>query len=317
MISENQQIALIIPAYNEEKTIARTIEDFVRYLPESLVIVVDNNSSDNTANIALSKMKGLQCNGRVLFEQRQGKGFAIRKAFNEIDADCFIMVDADTTYPAEKVYDLLKPIVQGEADMVVGDRHSSGFYKSQIKRRFHNFGNVLVTRMINKLFRSNLSDIMSGYRTLSRHFVKNFPILSRGFEIETEMTLHALDKRFRVLEIPISYTDRPEGSHSKLNTFKDGIRVLKTILWVFKDYRPLVFFGLLSILFSIAGLMIGLPVLIEYFEMRYIYRIPSAILATGLMVISLLFFAIGLILDTVAKFQRFNYELQLKKNTKG
>jgi glycosyltransferase involved in cell wall biosynthesis len=256
-------------------------------------------------------MKELGCDGTVISEKRQGKGMAVRKAFNEIDADYYVMVDADMTYDPEEVHTLLKPVVDGEQDMVVGDRHSSGMYKSENKRKFHNFGNSLVTKIINMLFKSSLVDILSGYRVFSRRFVKTFPITCAGFEIETEMTLHALDKRFQVKEIPVNYKDRPEGSFSKINTFSDGIRILRTIMWVFKDYRPLLFFGSLSLLFAVLGILMGLPVLYEYIEYKFIYRVPSAILATGLMIFSLLFFGIGLILDTVAKFQRFNYELHL------
>lgn len=304
-------VAIIIPAYNEELTIADTIRGFFRQIPEARIVVVDNNSKDRTSEITRTVFQELQCRGTLLFEKRQGKGMAVRKAFSEIDASWYIMVDADTTYPADAANDLLGIAVQNEYDMVVGDRRSGGAYKQQNKRLFHNFGNNLITTVINMLFRNNLSDILSGYRVFSRKFVKNYPILATGFEIETEMTLHALDKRFSIAEVPIAYYERPEGSVSKLNTFGDGIRILKTIMWIFKDYKPLYFFGACALLSFVAGMGFGIPVIYEYIEFRYVYRIPSAVLSTGFMIVAMLFFAIGLILDTVEKFQRFNYELQL------
>lgn len=312
---ENSRIALVIPAYNEELTIAKTLEGFAQHLPGATIVVVDNNSSDKTVAIALAKIKELGCDGNVISEKRQGKGMAVKKAFNEIEADYYVMVDADTTYDPADVHKLLKPVMDAEQDMVVGDRHSSGMYKLENKRQFHNFGNALVTKIINMLFKSKLVDILSGYRVFSRRFIKSFPITCAGFEIETEMTLHALDKHFSLKEIPVNYKDRPEGSFSKINTFSDGIRILRTIMWVFKDYRPLIFFGSLSVLFALLGILMGLPVLYEYVQYKYIYRVPSAILSTGLMIFSLLFLGIGLILDTVAKFQRFNYELYLLGGT--
>lgn len=315
-------IAIIIPAYNEELTIADTIKGFFRQIPEARIVVVDNNSKDRTSEIARAVFRELQCRGTLLFEKRQGKGMAVRKAFSEIDASWYIMVDADTTYPPDAVHDLLRIAVENGYDMVVGDRHSGGAYKEQNKRRFHNFGNNLITTVINMLFRNNLTDILSGYRVFSRKFVKNYPILATGFEIETEMTLHALDKRFSIAEVPIAYYERPEGSVSKLNTVGDGIRILKTIMWIFKDYKPLYFFGVCALLAFFAGVATGIPVIYEYIEFRYVYRIPSAVLSTGFMIVAMLFFAIGLILDTVEKFQRFNYELQLlhdqpKKHNQG
>lgn len=310
-------VAIIIPAYNEELTIADTIRGFFRQIPEARIVVVDNNSKDRTSEITRAVFQELQCRGTLLFEKRQGKGMAVRKAFSEIDASWYIMVDADTTYPADAANDLLGIAVQNEYDMVVGDRRSGGAYKQQNKRLFHNFGNNLITTVINMLFRNNLSDILSGYRVFSRKFVKNYPILATGFEIETEMTLHALDKRFSIAEVPIAYYERPEGSVSKLNTLGDGIRILKTIMWIFKDFKPLLFFGAFALLAFLAGFVIGIPVIYEYIEFRYVYRIPSAVLSTGCMIVAVVFFAIGLILDTVEKFQRFNYELQLLQNHSG
>lgn len=307
----SSKIAVVIPAYNEEKTIASTMEGFARELPEAFFVIVDNNSSDDTARNAKSSLRNLNLMGVILSERRQGKGYAVRRAFHDVDAGVYVMVDADTTYNPKDVHRLLLPVLSGEADMVVGDRRSDGIYDKQNNRMFHSFGNNLITKLINFFFNSDLSDILSGYRVFSRRFVKNFPILCAGFEIETELTLHALDKRFRVEEIPVKYSERPTGSVSKLKTYSDGIRILRTIMWVFKDYKPLFFFGIFSLCFFLLGFAIGVPVIMEFVRFRYVYRVPSAILSTGLMIFSLLFFAIGFILDTVAKFHKFNYELQL------
>jgi len=303
-------IVILIPCYNEEKTIKKVILDFKKELPDAKIYVFDNNSTDNTAKIVLELMK----NNRNIFlekEFRQGKGNVVRSMFRKIDADIYVLVDGDDTYPAHFVHNLIKPIIDKEADMVVGDRHSSGAYKQENKRPFHNFGNNLVRLLINKLFNNNLKDIMSGYRAFNKEFVKSIPLLSDGFEIETEMTLHALDKKFLIKEIPIEYRDRPEGSYSKLNTFSDGIRVLKTILWVFKDYKPLVFFTIMSLIFFILSLMVGLPVVYEFLETGYIDKLPSAVLAVGLMLISIISLFSGFILDTIVKQHRENYELYL------
>lgn len=299
------KIAVLIPCYNEEKTIGKVVDDFRKELPGSPIYVYDNNSKDSTAAIA-------RAHGAIVVrEPRQGKGNVVRSMFRDIDADVYVMADGDDTYPASQVRDLIAPVVAGEADMTVGDRLSNLTYAKENKRLFHNFGNNLVRYLINLLFGAKLTDIMSGYRAFDKFFVKTISILSKGFEVETEMTLHCLDKRFLIKEIPIIYKDRPEGSESKLNTFTDGFKVLKTIVWIFKDYKPLVFFGILSLIFFILGLLIGAAPIIEFIRERYVYKIPSAILATGLMLFSVLFFSIGLILDTVEKFYKANYELTL------
>ena len=235
--------------------------------------------------------------------------------FRDIDADIYVMADGDDTYPAEFAKTLMQPIIDGQADMVIGDRHSNGSYGQENKRPFHNFGNHFVKSLINRLFRSDLQDIMTGYRAFSRQFAKTIPIQSEGFEIETEMTLHALDKRFRILEIPIEYRDRPPGSVSKLNTVKDGIRVVKTVFWIFKDYKPLAFFGWAAVVLFIFGLIVGIPVISEYLTFHKIAKIPSAILAVGFMVLSTNSFACGFILDTIVKQHRDNYELMLNRIT--
>jgi len=306
------KIAVLVPCYNEELTIKKVIEDFNLNLPESEVYVYDNNSTDKTFEIVQNLQKTYQ-NLHLKKEYRQGKGNVVRSMFRDIDVDIYILVDGDDTYPAEFAKSLIKPIIDKEADIVIGDRLSNGDYEKENKRPLHNFGNNLVKYLINKLFKANLKDIMTGYRAFNKKFVKNFPILSDGFEIETEMTLHTLDKKFLIKEIPIKYRDRPEGSYSKLNTFSDGFRVLKTILWIFKDYKPLYFFSILSILFFILSLIVGMPVILEFIKTDYITKIPSAILAVGLMLISILSLFSGLILDTIVNQHRREYELNLTR----
>lgn len=301
-------IAVILPAFNEELTIEATIRDFNAHLPEAHIWVVDNRCSDRTRQIATDTISRLGCAGGVLIENRPGKGNAVRRAFLEIDADVYVLSDADCTYPASRARHLLAPVLLGEADMVVGDRHSDGHYAAENKRALHGFGNDLVKRLVNILFSSQLADIMSGYRVFSRRFVKNYPILVEGFEIETDMTLHALDKRFRILELPVEYRDRPEGSFSKLNTLRDGTRVLVTIWNILRYYRPLVFFGLVAIFFAALGLLTGFPVLEEWSKNRYIERVPLAILASALEIIAMLMFAVGMVLDSIAHQHKLIFE---------
>ena len=301
------EIAVLVPCYNEEVTIEKVVKDFQKELPEAKVYVYDNNSKDKTFETAQ------KAGAIVRKEYRQGKGNVVRSMFREIDADIYIMIDGDDTYPAEFAHSLIKPILNQEADMVIGDRHSNGTYKEENKRPFHDFGNNLVKNLINKFFHADLKDIMSGYRVFNRKFVKTIPVNSHGFEIETEMTLHALDKRFLLKEIPIEYRDRPEGSFSKLNTFSDGFRVLKTILWVFKDYKPLTFFTIISALFFITSLIFGFPVIIEFLQTSSVNKIPSAILSVGLMLLSIISLFSGFILDTVVKQHRETYEMFLNR----
>ena len=309
-------VVIVIPAYNEEIAIEATLKQFADNCPEHEIWVIDNNSKDRTQEIAKECFRKFNLKGGVLFEKRQGKAFAMRTAFHKLDADYYGMIDADATYPVPEFNKMLQLAISGNYDMVVGDRHSKGDYEKVMKRPFHNLGNGLVKNLINKLFRSNLSDIMSGYRVMSRTFVKNYPILCAGFEIETEMTIHALDKRFHLIEYPIPFTDRPEGSFSKLNTYRDGYRIIKTIFWVFKDYHPLRFFGFFAILFLFLGLLSGFVVINEFIQTRQILHLPLAILATGLMLFSLLFTIVGLVLDTVVRNQKFNFELNLLSQKK-
>lgn len=311
-----EKIAILIPCYNEEKTIQKVILDFKKELPEAQIYVYNNNSTDKTLEIANS-IDGVI----VKNEYNQGKGNVIRRMFREIDADIYVMVDGDDTYPAEEVYKLIEPIIQGKADMTVGDRLSNGTYKNENKRKFHQFGNNLVKKTINLLFNNDLKDIMSGYRAFNKMFVKNIPILSPKFEVETELTLSALDKRFIIKEIPIIYRDRPEGSVSKLNTLQDGVKVVKTIVKMYKDYKPRKFFFIIAFILFLIGLIIGLPVIIEFAKTHYITKLPSAVLATGFMLIASVSLQSGIILDTIVKANKEKYELNLiryegKKNEK-
>ena len=294
------KLAVILPAFNEELTIKDTIRGFHDALPEAAIWVINNQSSDDTEKIALSLFSELSCDGGVLSEPRKGKGNAVRRAFLEIDADIYIMSDADLTYPADRARDLIAPVIEGQADMVVGDRHSAGHYAAENKRNLHGFGNSLVRELVNRLFKAKLADIMSGYRVFSRRFVKSYPILVEGFEIETDMTLHALDKRFRIVEIPVEYCERPAGSVSKLNTFSDGAKVIFTIARILRYYRPLTFFGGAGIVVGLAGLFAAVPVFNDWVRDQYIYHIPLAILATGMEIVAVMLMSIGLVLDSIS-----------------
>ena len=306
-----QIIAIILPAYNEELTIVDTMKDFHGICPEAEIYVIDNASNDRTNELAHAAYRELGCKGHLMFEGRKGKAAAVRKAFYEIDADIYVMADADLTYPAADLPKLLAPVAEGRADIVCGNRHDSGVYKRENKRPFHDFGNNLVRNLINRLFRGSLEDILTGYRVMSKRFVKNYPILANGFEIETEMSIHALDKGYTLLEVPTSYRDRPEGSFSKLNTLTDGILVLKTIFSIFVKHRPLVFFSLCAVIFAILALVSGSIPVIEYVQTGLIKRFPLAILASGLSILAMISFAVAVILDSLAAAQRFNHALSL------
>lgn len=301
----NEKIAILIPCYNESLTIKKVINDFQRELPEADIYVYDNNSTDNTYDIALNE------GAIVKKEPRQGKGNVIRQMFFDIEADYYLMVDGDDTYPAENSHELIAALREGSADMVIGDRLSNGTYFNENKRAFHDFGNNLVKNSINRLYQADIKDVMTGYRGFNRMFVKSFPVMSSGFQIETEFTIHALDKRFKLVEIPIDYRDRPEGSESKLDTYSDGLKVLLTILKMFKDYKPLLFFSVFSLIFCVFGLVFGVPVINEFIHTGFITKVPSSILATGLMVFALLLLITGLILDTVVTNAKKEYELHL------
>lgn len=301
------KIAVLIPCYNEEKTIEKVVLDYRAVLHEAEIYVYNNNSTDRTFEIA----KALSEKDSKVFvrnEYKQGKGNVIRSMFRDINADCYIMIDGDDTYPAENAPQMVEYILSGKADMVIGDRLSST-YHAENKRRFHSFGNVLVRKLINSIFNSDINDIMTGYRAFSKNFVKSFPVLSKGFEIETEMTIHAVDKNFLLKEIPVTYRDRPDGSESKLNTYSDGIKVLKTIFRLFKEYRPFAFFSTFALVFLTFGLFLFIPVLIEYIQTGLVPRFPTLIVSGLLMICSLLSFLTGVILDVVVKKHRQLYEL--------
>lgn len=306
-----QDIAIILPAYNEELTIAATILDFNRVLPQAAIWVINNRSSDATETEARKVLQRLACRGGVINEPRPGKGHAVRRGFSDVEADVYVLADADCTYPADDLPALLSPVLSGNADMVVGDRHVGGFYANENKRTFHSFGNRLVRDLVNSLFGAHLSDILSGYRVFSRRFAKSYPVLVEGFEIETDMTLHALDKRLSIVELPVKYRDRPEGSLSKLNTVHDGIRVLCILLNILRHYRPLTFFGTLSLVFLVVGLVLGVPVVTEFIHTRYVSRVPLAILSTGVEVIAVVLAAVGLILDSITHLDKRVFEREL------
>ena len=298
------KIAVLIPCYNEAKTIEKVIKDYKKTLPNADIYVYDNNSTDGTD--AIAKKAG----AIVRYEYRQGKGNVIRTMFREIDADCYLMIDGDDTYPAENAKEMCDLVLDGKADMVIGDRLSSTYFVEN-KRPFHNFGNRIVRWLINTLFKNKVKDIMTGYRAFSYEFVKGFPVLSKGFEIETEMTIHAVDKNYKLVEIPVSYRDRPEGSVSKLNTYSDGIKVLKTIATLFKEYKPAIFFNTLAFIFLVIGIVIGLPAYIGYFQTGLVEKFPSLIVSCFSIMMALLFFIAGLILQVIVKKQKQNYELYL------
>ena len=301
------RIAVIVPCCNEERTIGKVVGDFRRELPDAAIYVGDNNSTDQTARVAA------EAGAAVIPVYRQGKGAVARALFREVEADLYVLVDGDDTYPPAAVHALIEPVRAGRADMAVGDRRTAGGYRRQNQRPFHSLGNALVTRSINLLFRCRLNDIMSGYRVCSRTFIRNLTIPSDGFELETGMTLHALEKRFTVAEIPIDYRDRPPDSFSKLRTFGDGFRVLREILWVYKDAKPLVFFTAISALFLAVALAIGVPVVFEFMRTGLVLKFPRAILACGLAVISSLLLICGFILDTIVKLHHESYELHLNR----
>jgi len=303
-ICKSADIAVLIPCYNESVTIKKVVEDYHRALPEAVIYVYDNNSTDDTAAIAE------QAGAVVRHEYRQGKGNVIRTMFREIEADCYLMIDGDDTYPAEDARALVDCVLSGRADMAIGDRLSSTYF-TENKRPFHNTGNRLVRGSINRLFHSNVKDIMTGYRAFSREFVKSYPVLSKGFEIETEMTIHCLDKNFKIAELPVSYRDRPEGSVSKLNTFSDGAKVLKTIATLFRDYRPLTFFSIIALIFAAVGAAFFIPILLEYANTGLVPKFPTLFVSCMLFVVAALMYITGIILQVINKKHHQLYELYL------
>lgn len=297
-------IAVLIPCYNEAKTIGKVVADFKKALPEAVIYVYDNNSTDGTDEIARK-------NGAIVrYEHQQGKGAVIRSMFREIDAKCYLMIDGDDTYPAQNAKDMVDAVLNKGVDMVVGDRLSSTYF-TENKRLFHNSGNKVVRGLINFLFKNNIRDIMTGYRAFSYLFVKTFPVLSQGFEIETEMTIHALDKRMRVENVVVDYRDRPEGSQSKLNTISDGFKVLKTIFRLFKNYRPMMFFGIIAVILLLLAIVFFIPVLIEYIQTGLVPKFPTLIVSGFAALAAIISYFSGLILNVLKAQNLQNFEIIL------
>ena len=298
------KVAVLVPCYNEAKTIKKVVEDFRAVLPEAVIYVYDNNSSDDTAAIA-------EAAGAVVrHEYQQGKGNVIRRMFREIDAQCYVMIDGDDTYPAEFAPAMVEKVLEKNVDMVVGDRLSSTYFEEN-KRPFHNFGNSLVRASINMLFKSDIKDIMTGYRAFSYQFVKTFPVLSKGFEIETEMSIHAIDKNMYVENEVIEYRDRPEGSVSKLNTYSDGFKVLRTIGRLYRNYKPMQFFGLISAILALISIGFFVPIFVEYINTGLVPKFPTLIMCGFMMVAAIQSFFAGLILQTTVQKNRHDFEMRL------
>ncbi|CDA30492.1 putative uncharacterized protein [Clostridium sp. CAG:492] len=303
---KENKIAVLIPCYNESKTIKKVVSDYKKVLPEADIYVYDNNSSDGTDKIAS------ESGAVVRYERKQGKGNVIRSMFQDIEADCYIMVDGDDTYPAENAREMCDLVLNDGIDMVIGDRLSSTYFQEN-KRPFHNMGNKLVRNLIEIMFKTNIKDIMTGYRAFSYKFVKTFPVLSKGFEIETEMSIHAVDKNFTLKEIPVMYRDRPEGSVSKLNTYKDGLKVLKTIGTLFKEYKPALFFNIIALIVFIISIILAVPVFSEYFRTGLVPRIPTLVVSGILVIVGLLLETTGLILQVIVKKNRQAFEISLNQ----
>lgn len=300
------KIAVLIPCYNESSTISKVVKDFKRVLPEAVVYVYDNNSTDGTDKIAE------EAGAIVCYEHRQGKGNVIRRMFREVDAQCYIMTDGDDTYPAESAGKMADLVLKKNVDMVVGDRLSSTYFKEN-KRPFHNMGNSLVRKSINVLFKNDIKDIMTGLRAFSFEFVKTFPVLSKGFEIETEMSIHAVEKNMYVENVIIDYRDRPEGSESKLNTYSDGMKVLKTIVKLYRTYKPMGFFGAIAILLGIIALINFVPVMKIYLETGLVPKFPTLIVCGFMVVTAVQSFFAGLMLQTMMQKNRQDFEMELQR----
>lgn len=300
------KIAVLIPCYNEEKTIAKVIADTKNALPEATIYVYDNNSSDQTVNLARA------AGANIRFEYMQGKGNVIRRMFREVDAECYIMIDGDDTYPLENAKEMADKVLQHNADMVVGDRLSSTYF-TENKRPFHNVGNSIVRTSINHLFKSDIKDIMTGFRAFSYSFVKTFPVMSKGFEIETEMTIHSVFNNMQVENVIVDYRDRPEGSVSKLNTYSDGFRVLNVIGKLFRIYKPLRFFSLLALLLMIIAIVFFIPVLIEFIETGLVLKFPTLFVCGFVALASIQSLFSGLILENIAQKDRKDFEMNLNR----
>lgn len=300
------KIAVLVPCYNEAQTIKKVVEDFKRVLPQAVIYVYNNNSTDDTAKIAA------EAGAIVRNEYKQGKGNVIRRMFREIDAECYIMTDGDDTYPAEFAPQMADMVLNKNCDMVVGDRLSSTYFQEN-KRPFHNFGNEIVRKSINFLFKSKIKDIMTGFRAFSYQFVKTFPVLSTGFEIETEMTIHAVDKNMSVGNVVIDYRDRQEGSESKLNTFSDGFKVIKTIIRLFKAYKPIWFYGLVALALAVISIGFFIPILVIYGETGLVPKFPTLIMCCFVMTVAILSFFSGSILQSLRQKEKQDFELHLNQ----
>ena len=298
------KIAVLIPCFNEEKTIGKVIRDWKKALPDAQIYVYDNNSNDQTATIAKKE------NAIVRYERKQGKGHVIRRMFREIDAECYILIDGDDTYSPSKAQEMADLVLNQNVDMVVGDRLSSTYY-TENKRRFHNTGNNIVKNFINRIYKCDIKDVMTGCRALSYQFVKTFPVLSEGFEIETEMTIHAVDKNLEIENLVIEYQDRPEGSESKLNTFSDGCKVIRTIFNLFRYYKPFRFFSIISLILFVIALVLFIPIFIEYFETGLVPRVPTLIVSGFMVIAAIQTFFSGLVLDAFAQKNRRDFENSL------
>lgn len=298
------KIAVLIPCYNEEKTIQKVVTDFKRELPEAKIYVYDNNSSDRT--VELAKKAGAV----VKYETKQGKGNVIRTMFREIDAESYIMVDGDDTYPAEKAREMINCVLKENVDMVIGDRLSSTYFVEN-KRKFHGFGNKLTRFLINAIYKSDIRDVMTGYRAFSYKFVKTFPVMSKGFELENEMTIHSLDKNLKIKNVIVEYRDRPEGSESKLNTISDGAKVIKTIFILYKNYKPLAFFSIVAIILFIIGIAFFIPVFLQYLKTGLVGRVPTLVVSILFLICAVQSFFSGLILDNIINNSKQNFEMRL------
>lgn len=300
------KVAVLIPCYNESRTIAKVVADFRRALPEAVIYVYDNNSTDGTDEIARN------AGAVVRYERQQGKGNVIRRMFSEIDAECYIMTDGDDTYPAESAPQMVHRVLREQADMVVGDRLSSTYFEEN-KRPFHNFGNTIVRGIINRLFKAEIRDIMTGYRAFSYRFVKSFPVLSKGFEIETEMSIHAVDRNMKVDNVVIEYRDRPEGSESKLNTYSDGFKVIRTILRLYSTYRPFGFFGTIAAILMLLSVAFFIPILVRYIRTGLVPNFPTLIVCCFVAVAAIQSFFSGLILKNIYQKNRQDFEMDLNR----
>ena len=300
------KIAVLIPCFNESKTIEKVVSDFQQVLPEATIYVYDNNSTDNTAVLAR------KAGAIVRHEYQQGKGNVLRRMFREIDAQAYVLVDGDDTYPAEAASQMVNLVLHENSDMVVGDRLSSTYY-TENKRPFHNFGNSLVCASINTLFKSKIKDIMTGYRAFSYEFVKTFPVLSKGFEIETEMSIHAIQRNMKIDNVVIEYRDRPEGSESKLNTFSDGLRVIKTIFHLYQSYHPLGYFTALSSIMALISFLFLIPVIYSYIQTGLVSRFPTLIVCGFALIMAFVLFVVGIILNSLLSQDSREFEFKLNQ----